>query len=148
MPVVRLYDHVGTALVLEWPSGIRYSNQTMGTTCFQPSIEGVLVPIGNDVAMDTNALLSAENALYDYFVREHRGTGAVRGISEHDADVIDGVLAKNFAFAGVRVDRSRLTDSHEAWIHVTIDHVEQPVALFEGFGDGPWRGVLTWTNSD
>ena len=146
--IVSLYDLVGTALVVLRPTGIRYSNQAGGTTCLQPREEGVLVPIGNDVAVPSLRLMSLENQLEKYFVGPpHHGTGACRGLSEEDADRLDELFASSNAFRGIRVDRSRLADSVEAWVFVAID--ADNCVPFDSLGPAyPDHGVLTWTNSD
>jgi hypothetical protein len=151
--VVHLFDLVGTALIIKRPSGIWYSNQTGGTSCLQPEFEGVLVPIGNDVALDSGEVLGIEKELLDYFTGPPwRGSGATTGgITPSDADVIDDVLRSNRSFAGISVDRTFLSESHEAWVHVTLEADDTGcslVALLEGFDPFPRHAILTWSNSD
>ena len=147
---VRLYEQAGLALVVEAPTGVVYSNQTGGYSCLQPELEGALIPLRNDVELPSKKLLSPEHELCDYFEGPpHKGTGAVRGLSGSDADVIDGVLDK-WRIPWVRVDRERLEQSHEAWVHVLVspEPSDTPAPLFRGFEPYPARAVLTWCNSD
>jgi hypothetical protein len=151
-PVIQLLDSIGTSLIVEWPSGIWYSNQTGGTSCLHPLSEGVLVPIGNDFALDPPKLLGIEDDLIGYFSGPPwNGSGATTGITRTDADAIDRILSRNMSFTGIRVDRGRLLESHEAWVHVTMDPDTGPYAvpqLLDGFDPFPRRAVLTWSNSD
>ena len=70
------------------------------------------------------------------------------GLDEMDAELIDGEL-REIAFGDcLRVDRARLRESHEAWVHVVLDGSDEESSLFAGFGPYPRRGVITWPNSD
>jgi len=145
---VRLYDQVGLSLIVEAPTGVVYSNQTGGTACLQPELEGALLPLGNCVELPSNKLISPEEDLCEYFEGVHDGTGATNGLSDADADVIDAALDK-WRIGWVRVDRSRLRESHEAWVYALLSpEPEAQVPLFWGFDPYPARGVLTWSNSD
>jgi hypothetical protein len=147
-PIIRLWDHAGTALIVVWPSGVRYSNQTMGTACLHPEQEGVLIPFGND-GNPIERLYPMEKKLYDYFTGPpYRGSGAMRGISEADADKLDRFFQGDLTFSILSVDRTRLHDSHEAWLYVLVQKRESPAPLFSGLGTFPLRAVLTWNNSD
>ena len=148
MNTVTLYDLVGTALVILRPTGIAYLNQVGGTVCDQRCAEGVLVPIGNDVAVPSLALMSLETPLMSYFFGPPwNGAGAVRGLTTEDADVIDGLLRSNGAFAGITTDRGRLPDSCEAWVYVSIN--KDSTVLFDGLGPTfPDHAILTWSNTD
>jgi hypothetical protein len=75
--------------------------------------------------------------------------GSHPGLKEEDADFIDNLLQRVRLFPAIRVDRSRLAESHEAWVHVTIAGEEPgPHPVFEGFGPYPRPEILTWPNSD
>ena len=110
-PLVRLYGSVGTGIIIEFPTGIDYSNQTCGTLCLQPSIEGAFVPISNDVAVPDRTLISIENELRCYFEGpKYAGTGAPHGLDEEDADLIDRLLAKIRLGDQIKVDRAALAE--------------------------------------
>jgi hypothetical protein len=147
-PVVHLFDLAGTALIIEWPSGVRYSNQTMGTACAHPEVEGILLPLGNDVK-NPDGSYRTEKKLHDYFVGEpYRGSGAQRGLSEADAEKIDSILRAEACFDGILVNRYKLQASHEAWVHVTIQKSKSPYPLLRNVERYPLYAVLTWANSD
>jgi len=152
-PIIRLDDCVGTALVVTHPTGVVYVNQAGGTSFLQPHVEGALVPFGNDVALEGNTLMSSQLALAAFFEGpKHRGAGATAGLDEEDADAIDAILADVRAGSWIKVDRSRLKDSMEAWVHVKImdESGDSPwlTGLCGGFDPYPRAGVLIWMNSD
>jgi hypothetical protein len=133
--VVLLYDCNGLGLILAVPSGVRYRNQAAGHACWKFEIEGVLVPI--PLGEDRIAL----RALEDHF------DSGWESLDVDDADAIDGILAAA-AFDFVKVDRTRLHESYEAWVHVRLDPPD-PVRHTELFiGLSVDRAVLTWENSD
>jgi hypothetical protein len=142
-PTIRLWDGGGFGLIIEWPSGVKVSNQTGGTSCLHPEVEGVFVPLRTDHSFPSWTLLSPEIELNEYFEGPvHRGTGASSGLSVSDADFIDGILAKCGLASSLRVQRDRLTDSHEAWVYVTITAAEggeatadDELRAFAGFDD-------------
>lgn len=47
----------------------------------------------------------------------------------------------------IRVDRTRLGESLEAWVWVNLMN-EDENSVFLGFGPYPRAGILTWFNSD
>lgn len=151
-PTVQLYESIGVGIILDYPSGVTFSNQTGGTSCLHPEMEGVYIPLRNDYRPPDGPLLSPEIDLTRYFEGpKHRGAGAGDGIDIEDADFIDSILDGARLRSCVSVDRNRLAASHEAWIHVIIsaDESSDPgLAIFAGFTPYPRPGVLTWCNSD
>ena len=146
-PVLKLYESIGTGIIVAFPSGVSYSNQTGGTFCLKPEIEGVYVPVRNDYLLPNGPLESPEIELSRYFVGL---VGAIRGLKAADADFIDSILHR-VGLHTVTVDRSRLAKSHEAWIHVVIagdEDDDSSRATFSGFSPYPRQGILTWCNSD
>lgn len=145
-PVINLYGAKGPGLIILRPSGVLYSNQTGGTACLHPAVEGVFVPLELDSAGDFDRLSR-------HFTDAKYGGWCSEGIDVEDADLIDSVLHQSAEGRLISVDRSRLKDSHEAWAYVTVAaHGDQCVPgsplswLFHGFGHA--KGVLTWENSD
>ena len=59
---IELWEHVGLGLILEWPSGVMITNQTGGTSCLAPEIEGVFIPLRNDCTEKERVLVSPEIA--------------------------------------------------------------------------------------
>ena len=151
-PVVQLWESVGLGLIVEYPSGIVYSNQTGGASCLHPEAEGVFVPLHNDVEGKGRKLVSPANDLFDFFEGpKHSGTGAISGLDAEDADFIDSVLAKSSLSGVLSVDRERLRESHEAWVHVVVhreEDNEHGLPIFRGLGPYSRRGILTWENTD
>jgi Family of unknown function (DUF6210) len=165
MPLVEIPSDIGLSLVVKWPVGFAYFNQTGGHSCLQSWAEGVLVPIPAPSS-------STDDRLYEMFGPGSKyGGHCSDGIDEEDADSIDALLAvHHHAFQGeriVRVDRERLRDSWEAWVHVRIGahpkrHPKLPLRVRERaplgsdenaflwpfFGLPSDRAILTWTNSD
>lgn len=145
---ITLYDMVGTSIILKCSSGIIYTNQTGGTACLQPEYEGALIPIGNNVGVPKGNLISPENELIEYFEGAPlNGTGATLGLTKNDVDAIETILNKYDLSNVIAVDRTKLLDSHEAWVHVKVTEISNKT-LFSGFGHYPCQGVLTWSNSD
>jgi len=134
-PVVLLYDYDGPALVLPCASGVRYRNQAAGHACWKFEIEGVLVPLPLPEAT------AARRALEEHF------DGGWESLTPADADVIDRILVDaHCGFA--KVDRMRLHESYEAWVHVTLSGLDadRRYQLFAGIDAS--QAVLTWENSD
>lgn len=151
-PTIRLYDTVGTGVILQFPSGVMVSNQTGGTYCLQPEVEGVYVPLRNDYLLEGLRFESPELELTKYFCGpKHGGAGAIGGLDSEDADFIDEILRRHNLAVAISVDRKRLDQSHEAWVHVVIKASEsddEDLAQFASFDPYPRRGILTWANSD
>jgi len=150
-PIVELWESVGFGVIISYPTGVLYSNQTGGTSCLHPTIEGIYVPLSNDIAVPEGKLLSPDTELFAYFTGpKHRGAGATRGLDLDDAAFIEATLAKWRLSSFVTIDRTRLRDSHEAWVWSTVvaDGGDEDLAIFAGFSPYPRPGVLTWTNSD
>lgn len=156
VPKIQLRQGVGTGLIIACRSGVIYSTQTAGTACFHPELEGVFVPLGNDLDVESEKLLGPQASLEDYFGGpRHLGSGAYKGLDEEDAEFIDGVLRAWSLDGFIEVDRQRLKDSHEAWVLVRIKTDESAghkhaklISVAQGFEPYPRTGVLTWTNGD
>ena len=76
-----------------------------------------------------------------------------RSVGPAEADEIDACLRACPTIDFLALDRARLADSVEAWLHVVIRAPGPGLppggpddGLFTGFG--PVVGVLTWMNSD
>lgn len=152
-PVIRLDGCVGTALIISHPTGIIYVNQAGGTACLQPGYEGALVPFGNDVALEGNVLMGFQEALETHFTGpKHGGGGATSGLDDEDAEVIDAIFADTAYGSWFKVDRHRLKDSMEAWVHVIVRGDEgaggEVPDICRGLGPFTKAAVLIWMNSD
>ncbi|MCA9911812.1 MAG: hypothetical protein KC496_00620 [Anaerolineae bacterium] len=150
-PLIKLWDAGGIGVIIEYPSGVCYSNQVGGTACLHPAIEGVYVPL---VDKDVDQ----EKQLFDYFVDPKRlwnRPDVARDVNADDADFVDSILHARYHTRIIRVDRSRLHESHEAWVYVEITAQPADQALHGSSagsetmrGFGTCKGVLTWANSD
>lgn len=153
-----LLDLGGVALgvLILYPSGVVYSTQTGGTACLHPWAEGVILPIYDPEERQ-------QTQLRDHFVGpKWGGCGATSGIDAEDAEFIDRVLGASRETEFLSVDPDLLSQSHEAWVHVTIGaHPDRfpELPLHSGdprfkdlmspiFGFGAAKGILTWPNSD
>lgn len=131
---VRLWHLQGPGLILPASTGVVYTNQTGGNACKQPEQEGVFVPLDVSEAAD---VAIAEMALDAHYLRDG------------SADAVDEVLARYPETAFMKVDRTMLGESMEAWIYVVLDRDPTFVAAAgDGQGSPASRGVLTWWNSD
>jgi len=128
-------------LIVEHASGVSYQNQVAGVACLHVELEGVLSPldVGPEIAQKIQA------GPYP--------AGHV-GISAETADDLDAALASGPGTRFIKVDRARMDQSSEAWVHVVVDSPETDVPSLSGpyfgpiYGFGAGRGVLTWPNSD
>jgi hypothetical protein len=140
---VDLMGHSGTGLILAHPTGISYVNQAGGVYCLQPTCQGIFVPWLDDVELGPGKWLSTEDALAGL-----PWEMASSAMTPADADGVDGVLRAARAFQGIRVDRARLAESYEAWVHVEIEPPHHLGNIVSGVEPFPRAGVLIWTKSD
>ncbi|MHA7631633.1 DUF6210 family protein [Corallococcus sp. M7] len=125
-----------------WPTGVLYSNQTGGSTCLHPQAEGAFLPLVDE-------LVAQENLLNQYFTGPKWRGACANGIDEETAQEIDRILGLSGSTRelGLRVDRARLTESHEAWVYVEVPaQPENRFAILERIPAS--QGILTWANSD
>ncbi len=147
MPIIKLYGASGLGLIVLYPSGVLYTNQTGGYACLHPVTEGVYAPL-------SDARHEQQQKLYDYFTGSKYQGWCTEGIDEDDALVIDAILATACDSACLRVNREKFTASHEAWVYVTIHRPidapnrweTQPGYTVYGFCGK--EGIVTWENSD
>lgn len=143
--VLDVWEFNGIGLIIKWPSGVFFSNQTGGYACHHPQVEGVFVPLMDREAPYCEALEELER----YFTGEKYGGWCDNGIDTETADFIDSLLATAIGLQFIKVDRSMLADSEEAWVHAIIypNQYEPRSPVVHGFEDGV-GAVLTWPNSD
>jgi hypothetical protein len=141
MKIISLYGMPYEVMLILWhASGVFYENQVGGVTCLHRRGEGVLSPV--DLYPD--AVEKIMKLPYD-----NRPD-----ITAEIADAIDGVLAASPSTCYLKVDRTRLSESCEAWVFVVADIPESsqrdPEDSYLGSprGFGRSTGVLTWINSD
>ena len=161
LPLIEIPTGIGLSLIVKSPVGYAYFNQTGGHACRQSWAEGVLVPLPFCPRVPATAQ-DTQDVLLDVFGPGSRHGGHCSdGIDDADAEQVDALLAMHHhAFQGervVRVDRARLGDSWEAWVHVIVGpHPARPPKLpsaenalfWPFFGLAAGSAILTWTNSD
>jgi Family of unknown function (DUF6210) len=132
---VVLHDFPDLGLIVKAATNVIYTNQTGGIECWHPEVEGFLVPLRTHLGLrELNALRSLCSDCDD-------------GIDSETADELESVLA-GFGFKGIRVDRSKLTESWESWIHVILSGELGLDVPLEGPRPERLEAVLTWPNSD
>lgn len=144
---IVLHDLNDVALIVCIDSSVIYENQVGGSACFSAEVEGVLASLY--IPLEKSRLLVS--LPFD---------GEPFGLSEKAADTIDKILSSEVATNFLRIDRTKILQSMEAWVFVRI---ESPVGDFVAsesvnrafggppthlFGFGECGGVLTWPNSD
>jgi len=136
-----LWNTPGLSLLIPAKSGVVYANQTGGHHCHQQSMESILLSLFNRFdGIDQQSLLN------QHFVSKLHGWCG-NGITDDTADFVDEVLRATPYTSWLRVDRSRLLDSHEAWIFVQPTELSGTETI--EFGDFQFsEGVITWENSD
>lgn len=146
-PKISLFSSVGLGIIIPFPSGIFYSNQTGGTACVHPKVEGVYIPIANDYTFDTHTFKSPEIELTSYFMGEkHNSTGATYGLDQEDSNKISAILKDYRLDRFIEIDNHKLKESHESWVHIKI--IKEIPLIMEGFNNFPINAILTWSNSD
>ncbi|HET9366215.1 MAG TPA: DUF6210 family protein [Candidatus Angelobacter sp.] len=135
-PVISLDGFHGVGLIIARPSGVLYGNQAEGYACSHPQAEGVFLP------------LPVQPGASELWSLQQHFRGEWGPIDEESARIVDRILRRN-GHNYLKVNRARLTESCEAWIHVLIDEPEmysKASSAIAGFGK--CEGVLTWPNSD
>nr|WP_243436214.1 DUF6210 family protein [Acanthopleuribacter pedis] len=133
-----MYNLNGVGVVIKKQTGVIYSNQVGGHSCLQPKIEGVFLPLDTD-HLPEDYRDSNLNALENLDWQAQSGNLTVTL-----ADQVDAILARHNFSTGILVDRRKLEDSYEAWVHVTLSPSRDSVYQ----GPARMEGVLTWPNSD
>jgi len=147
-PLIEIWDTVGLGIIIEFPTGVLISNQTGGTACLHPKIEGIYLPLANDYLLENKKFMSPEIELTEYFGgNKYNGSGATKGIDLEDVEKINLIMANNRLNKLIEIDLDRLADSHESWIRIKINN-DKNIELIKGFNEYPLNGVLTWANSD
>ncbi len=140
--VIDLYG-VDLGVIVALPTGVVYSNQADGVACTHPQQEGAYVPL---VTHFRDTPPRHDQALVAYFDQRPGNRGH---LEPAEADELDDILARIQDPFAMTIDRSRLEDSVEAWIHVVLTlptappHYSRPLVL-----PYPCSGVLVWENSD
>ena len=138
----KLFGLGGMGIIVSHPTGIFVSNQVGGYACHHRRLEGFYLPL---VMTDSPVLASLDE---HFFAGKWKGY-CNSGIDVETADFMDGLFEQERYSKGLKVDRNKLDDCKEAWVHVTLDEL----AFAPGCGavlEPPMHGsgVVTWPNSD
>jgi hypothetical protein len=131
-PIIDLFKFDSLGLIILFPSGVIYTNQVGGYACLHPEIEGIFLPLS----------IGHKKVL---FALQQHFNGSWNHIEKSDAEIVDKLL-HNDEFRFIKVDRTKLEESFEAWIYVEIEKLSETLPLLKGFGKA--KGILTWQNSD
>ena len=135
---IELLSLTQTVLIIPGKTGVIYTNQVGGTECAYPELEGSIVPVEFDILLE-DPLNSLTLKICKLFPEGNPGD-----ITCDIADRIQSLLDSSPYTKDIKVDRSKLERSKEAWLNVeiigslddTIDSSDEKEA------------VLTWSNSD
>jgi len=142
VPIVDTNCMPGLIILAE--TGVYYTNQVAGVACFHPVVEGYFVPF----------YLGYKNWRELRWELEMLGDsiGTWLGLTTEDADKLDSLFEKYEV--PLRVERSLLESSYEAWVYVRILDLERCGVRFEGvkerslLHDDQPLAVLVYENSD
>jgi hypothetical protein len=132
---IELWNYDGVGFILLGKSGVIYSTQAAGLGCEHPEEEGWFFPVG-DYLGGTKAT--------EKLAVQFRGSPAP--ILPEEADFLDDFFRARYG--KIKVDRSRLEHSREAWVYV-VARAGAKEPIFE-YVEG-WKGrhaIFIWPNSD
>lgn len=122
-------------VLFPWPSGAVFQVQCGGLFCDQRQLEGIYLPVYGHYDLSFPSRL----------VELHPGCWEYRhqlSLTLQEADELDALFSE-FA-APLKVIRTRLHESCEAWAHVEITpNQDRVLSHFSGY-----KGVLIWPNCD
>jgi hypothetical protein len=128
---LSLIDCVGV-IIKDNNSPVIYSNQTGGTVCFHPEQKGYFLPIPET---------SWIGDLYDIdFLYEDEKLNNNNIAVEKIEEILSSYHLHDF----ILVDKNKLKESYEAWVHVVIIPKKEIIESSEE----KLYGILTWPNSD
>jgi len=146
-PLIDANPGLGLGLILLDQSGARYTSQVGGYACNRPEEIGYYVPLNSqDVSADGRFVAFEQKGMLDDFFFGEDGPWkghCHRGIDDNTAEFVDSVLARTEATSWIKVDRTCMAQSNEAWIYVQVQERKEPM---QNFSAG--RAVLVWQNSD
>jgi Family of unknown function (DUF6210) len=145
-PLIDANPGLGLGLILVDEAGARYTSKAGGTASHRPEESGYFVPLNSEDVSDEGRFMSFEQKgmLEEFFCGENgpwKGH-CHSGIDEATADFIDSVLARSQATSWIKVDRTCLTKSNEAWVYVLVQEQKDDL---QNISAG--QGVLVWQNS-
>ena len=124
-------------LIVKHPTGVLYSNQTGGSACDHPQVEGFVLPLdgGRVAGVVIEELGGLWRDIYDC-------TYPYEDLVEATNPLLDKLCR------GMKLDLSGKNSMQEAWLHVLFPLPQPLRSKGEGSILETVAGVLTWTNSD
>jgi len=117
-------------LVIEAPTGVTFSFDVGGSIHWKRSLQGFIYPVA------ATGFAKAETLGQ----RLHSIAFELVAIDDREADEIDKLFAEDLSLE-LKVDRSRMSDSCDNWIHMKLLRAND--WRMQGF-DLPLSCVLTW----
>jgi hypothetical protein len=117
-------------LVIGRESGVEYWFQVGGSACWKRHMEGAIYPLVLTGHRTAGALGDDLHELMYELV----------GMDSRRADLLDDLLG-TFDALGIKVDRTKLDDSCDQWVHVLVEHTNGP--YMQDF-ELPLPCVLAW----
>lgn len=132
-----LHDLKQLGCILQRSTGVIYSNQTGGYACRQPKAEGVFIFLDENIFLDGEWRSPMGDISKHFTGEKYNGWSEAAmfegsGIDTETGDFIEERL-RYFGLKNILVNREKLKDSEEAWVHVIY------------YGE---PAILTWENSD
>lgn len=148
--IVNLWRLSSAGMIIYAPTNVFYSNQTGGYGVYHPQQEGLFVPLSTaSDRLGTKSICALSDELYKYFGYHGKWKGhCYNGIDEETAVYMDELFLKYRVTEHLRVDRDKLSESHEAWVHITLHYPDPKWAFVEGLTPFPQKAIFTWPNSD
>ncbi len=126
---------------MPWPTDFGFEMQCGGLNCDYRQVDGIYLPI---IGQDGTQLNRRLSELHPGCVSYNQELERVElRLSMQEADAIDALFAE--CRVPLKVVRSRLAESCEAWAHVQIIAPNQDRVLEQFAGH---EGVLIWYNCD
>jgi Family of unknown function (DUF6210) len=136
--VVELYFFEGLALIVPGATGIIYEQQGCNMHR-QRRLEGFFVPL----LVHLPPPCDIANQLSLYFDGPKWWGECCWGIDDETADFVERALSNMPGLADIKVDRTKLDESMESWIHVRVSGDGSPKILYGATEEH--AAVLTWS---
>lgn len=134
-------------LIVRHPTGVVYGNQTAGTACAHPEVEGFFVPLVGQASLDdfTEAIHSTICDIWPE-APDVGGFGK-NSIEAKTAEIVAEQLKCHVGF--LEFDFDRIVEMKEAWIPVKIGDPSDLDKRYASWGQcGGKDAILTYVNCD
>lgn len=137
-----MFSGLDLGIIVPRPSGVVYSNQAEGCACIRPKLEGIYIPFGFFPERENEP---NHKELSEYFIQKHGNRGC---LTIDTANFIDEFLFPAELPFTAYVDRTRLTESYEAWVWLNLTAPNKDNYDYYTTFETPLNAVLVWPNSD